>query len=72
MYFGEVSLSGAIRPVSQSTLRLKEAKKLGFTNCCCPVINEKDETIDEINLFGLEQLGELVSRIASKPIRIQM
>ena len=66
VYFGEVSLSGAIRPVSQSTLRLKEAKKLGFTNCCCPVINEKDETVDEINLLGLEQLGELVSRIASK------
>jgi DNA repair protein RadA/Sms len=30
VYFGEVSLSGAIRPVAQSTARLKEAAKLGF------------------------------------------
>src|SRR5581483_8360285 len=29
VYFGEVSLSGAIRPVAQSPSRLKEAAKLG-------------------------------------------
>ena len=31
VYFGEVSLSGAIRPVAQAPARLKEAAKLGFT-----------------------------------------
>ncbi len=30
VYFGEVSLSGHLRPVSQATGRLKEAGKLGF------------------------------------------
>src|SRR5690606_10621455 len=30
VYFGEVSLSGAVRPVAQSGARLKEAAKLGF------------------------------------------
>ena len=30
VYFGEVSLSGAIRPVPQTAARLKEASKLGF------------------------------------------
>lgn len=30
VYFGEVSLSGVVRPVSQAELRLKEAEKLGF------------------------------------------
>ena len=30
VYFGEISLSGAIRPVAQTAARLKEAKKLGF------------------------------------------
>jgi DNA repair protein RadA/Sms len=30
VFFGEVSLSGAIRPVAQSPARLKEAAKLGF------------------------------------------
>ena len=30
IFFGEVSLSGAIRPVAQIENRLKEAEKLGF------------------------------------------
>ncbi len=29
--FGEISLSGAVRPVSQMDARLKEAEKLGFS-----------------------------------------
>lgn len=31
VFFGEIGLSGEIRPVSQPDLRLKEAQKLGFT-----------------------------------------
>ena len=34
--FGEISLSGALRPVSQSENRLKEAQKLGFTSAMLP------------------------------------
>ncbi len=34
--FGEISLSGALRPVPQSELRLKEAQKLGFTMALLP------------------------------------
>jgi DNA repair protein RadA/Sms len=34
--FGEISLSGALRPVSQSENRLKEAAKLGFTQAIVP------------------------------------
>ncbi|MFU8864906.1 MAG: DNA repair protein RadA [Rhodobacterales bacterium] len=34
--FGEISLSGALRPVSQSENRLKEAQKLGFTAAIAP------------------------------------
>ncbi|OSP56842.1 DNA repair protein RadA [Pseudoruegeria sp. SK021] len=34
--FGEISLSGAIRPVSQTENRLKEARKLGFSNAILP------------------------------------
>jgi DNA repair protein RadA/Sms len=34
--FGEISLSGAIRPVTQAELRLKEAEKLGFSAACVP------------------------------------
>jgi DNA repair protein RadA/Sms len=34
--FGEVALSGEVRPVSHGTLRLKEAAKLGFNRALVP------------------------------------
>jgi DNA repair protein RadA/Sms len=34
--FGEISLSGALRPVGQTENRLKEAQKLGFTAAIVP------------------------------------
>ncbi len=34
--FGEISLSGALRPVGQSENRLKEAEKLGFSQAIAP------------------------------------
>ncbi|MEM9059975.1 MAG: DNA repair protein RadA [Pseudomonadota bacterium] len=34
--FGEISLSGAIRPVTQPESRLKEAEKLGFSDAIVP------------------------------------
>ena len=34
--FGEISLSGALRPVGQTENRLKEARKLGFTAAIAP------------------------------------
>lgn len=36
VYFGELGLSGAIRPVSHMQARLKEAAKLGFRNAVTP------------------------------------
>ena len=36
MVFGEISLSGALRPVGQTENRLKEAGKLGFTTAIAP------------------------------------
>ena len=36
VYFGEVSLSGAVRPVAQTAARLKEAQKLGFARAILP------------------------------------
>ncbi|HXL64163.1 MAG TPA: DNA repair protein RadA, partial [Xanthobacteraceae bacterium] len=36
VYFGEVSLSGAVRPVGQTAARLKEAQKLGCTKAIAP------------------------------------
>jgi DNA repair protein RadA/Sms len=39
--FGELALSGEIRPVSQTSLRTKEAAKLGFSKTVCPSIKSK-------------------------------
>ena len=36
VYFGEIGLSGAIRPVAQAPARLKEAAKLGFGRAVAP------------------------------------
>lgn len=36
VFFGEVALSGAIRPVPQAVARLKEAAKLGFSQAIIP------------------------------------
>ncbi|MEL6701183.1 MAG: magnesium chelatase domain-containing protein, partial [Pseudomonadota bacterium] len=39
--FGEISLSGALRPVSQAENRLKEARKLGFTSAIVPPLSKR-------------------------------
>jgi DNA repair protein RadA/Sms len=36
VFFGEISLSGDVRPAPQAELRLKEAAKLGFTTALIP------------------------------------
>ncbi len=36
VFFGEISLSGAVRPVAQTSARLKEAAKLGFGRAVLP------------------------------------
>jgi DNA repair protein RadA/Sms len=36
VYFGEISLSGAVRPVAQTAARVKEAQKLGFVRAIVP------------------------------------
>ena len=41
--FGEIGLSGEVRPVSQAEARLKEASKLGFTTALLPARRRKDK-----------------------------
>jgi DNA repair protein RadA/Sms len=44
VYFGEVSLSGAVRPAGHLLTRLKEAQKLGFKQAVLPAAGELDPT----------------------------
>ncbi len=55
--FGEISLSGAVRPVSQAESRLKEARKLGFTGAIVPEGGKLPEGGD----IGLTRMGSLAA-----------
>ena len=61
VYFGEVSLSGAIRPVAQAAARLKEAAKLGFTRAFAP---EAAREATDMSLTPIDSLHDLVAGIA--------
>ncbi len=51
--FGEVGLSGELRPVQRGLDRLKEARKLGFTRALIPAANRPDARA-RAELDGLE------------------
>ena len=61
VYFGEVSLSGTVRPVPQTAARLKEAQKLGFARAIVP---ERTEAPDGFSLSSVGALSSLVADIA--------
>ena len=63
IWFGEVSLSGEIRPVAHSGLRLRESAKLGFDMGQGP--QEGGESVRGIRHTGLATLPKLVDRIMS-------
>ncbi|KRS14549.1 DNA repair protein RadA [Roseovarius atlanticus] len=55
--FGEISLSGALRPVSQTENRLKEAAKLGFSSAIIPAGGKTGGT----GGLSLQRMGDLTS-----------
>jgi DNA repair protein RadA/Sms len=61
VYFGEVSLTGAIRTVGHMDQRLKEAAKLGFTRAVVPAACTPDRELKDLRLTSLAQLGDLVA-----------
>jgi DNA repair protein RadA/Sms len=65
VYFGEVSLSGAIRPVAQAASRLKEAAKLGFTRAVIPEAAKSESGDAGLKTSNLSNLTHLVADIAA-------
>jgi len=58
--FGEVGLAGEIRGVSQPDLRIREAKKLGFSRCLLSRNNfEGANQPGDMELGGVESIQEL-------------
>ncbi len=60
--FGEISLSGALRPVGQTENRLKEAQKLGFTTALGPA-GGKAVTVEGIKTQHMTDLTAFVGNI---------
>ncbi|SFI58584.1 DNA repair protein RadA [Celeribacter neptunius] len=54
--FGELSLSGGLRPVGQTENRLKEAKKLGFSSAIAPSHSKAGEKSG----MALRQMSDLI------------
>jgi DNA repair protein RadA/Sms len=60
--FGEISLSGALRPITQAEARLKEAAKLGFCAAIAPS-SVKQASTPEFSLKKLSDLAEFIVEV---------
>lgn len=62
--FGEVGLTGEVRAVSQPELRVKEAARLGFTQCLLPYGNMKNiDAPKTIELISIKHAVEALDYI---------
>ncbi|HVG50973.1 MAG TPA: DNA repair protein RadA [Xanthobacteraceae bacterium] len=65
VYFGEVSLSGVVRPVAQAAARLKEAQKLGFGRAVIPDSANGETGDTGLSISAIGALQTLVADIAA-------
>jgi DNA repair protein RadA/Sms len=65
IYFGELSLSGAVRASPHMGLRLKEAKKLGFRQAVIPAAGELGDDAGRLKLSRISHLKELADELGS-------
>ncbi|MEL6207881.1 MAG: DNA repair protein RadA [Pseudomonadota bacterium] len=64
--FGEISLSGALRPVVQAENRLKEAAKLGFSQAALPARSAETlskASLGEVSVHGASDLTAFVGEM---------
>lgn len=63
--FGEISLSGDVRPVGRSDARLKEAAKLGFGRAIAakPAKKKKKNNSPALPIIAIGALPDLISRV---------
>ncbi len=63
VYFGEISLSGAVRAAGHMATRLKEAQKLGFAQAFVPAAGDMDFKTPKLAVRRLSHLKELAEAI---------
>ncbi len=78
IFFGEVSLSGAIRPVAKIENRLKEAEKLGFKKVESPknakLVEELQiEVFENLDLFSfVNKLSDEAKKIKTEDLNLNV
>ena len=66
IYFGEIGLSGSIRPVPHAALRLKEAAKLGFESAVAPAQPREKGEAAPIPVNAAAHISGVVADIAAR------
>lgn len=66
-FFGEVGLSGSLRPVTLAKARLKEAAKLGFTAAIVPLAIQDSVRAARPEIHGLSNLSALIGWMKNRP-----
>jgi len=61
--FGEVGLSGEVRPVQRGQERLREAAKLGFTVAIIPKANEPKQAIAGMEIITVGRVEDAVASV---------
>ena len=63
VYFGEISLSGAVRPAGHMSSRLREIRKLGFKRAVLPAAGEFDGSATKLDLLRLAHVKGLADAL---------
>jgi DNA repair protein RadA/Sms len=61
--FGELGLTGEVRPVAFGEERIREAAKLGFRRALVPEANAPRIPIEGIEVRGVARIGDALSRV---------
>jgi DNA repair protein RadA/Sms len=72
VYFGEIGLSGAVRPVAQAPARLKEAAKLGFSQAVAPAAARDGPEKPPLAVAAVGHIADLVASVAAAAPRRAM
>lgn len=63
LVIGEVGLTGEIRPISSVERLVNEAEKMGFENAIIPFRNKDKVMNKSINIIGINNIREAISKI---------
>ena len=67
LVFGEVGLTGEIRPVQRGQERIREAAKLGFRSVIIPILNKPRQAIEGVEIIGVERVADALDVLRRDP-----